>query len=61
VESDEVFEGRPHLRNRRLIIRVVGLFPLNAEAEEFYLRATDVVQRAGLGLVFELDEHALDE
>jgi hypothetical protein len=58
-ESGEVFEGREHLRNRRLKLKVIGLYPLNAQAQEFYDRAGSILSGIGLPLIFELNEHAL--
>jgi hypothetical protein len=59
-ESGEIFEGRAHLRDRRLKLKVVGLHPLSALAEEFYERARPVLEEVGLPLVFELSAHALE-
>lgn len=61
VESGEIYEGREHLRNRKLVLKVVGLYPLPEEAEEFYRRAQEVLQEIDLELSFELNAHALDE
>jgi hypothetical protein len=59
-ESGEIFENRTQLKNRRIVVKVVGLYPLSLDAEEFLRRAREVLSGIGLGLVFELNEHALD-
>ena len=59
-ESGEIFENREHLRNRRLRIKVIGLYPLSSEAQAFYKRAGEVLRSIGLDLEFELTENALD-
>jgi len=59
-ESGEIFESRPHLRNRKIVVKIVGLYPLSADAAEFIDRAKEVLAGINLGLEFELNEHALD-
>lgn len=59
-ESGEIFESRPHLRNRKIAVKIVGLYPLSANAAEFVARAKEALAKINLGLTFELNEHALD-
>lgn len=59
-ESGEIFENREHLRNRKIIIKVVGLYPPNDEAKAFYMQVRKVLQTIGLELVFELAEDDLE-
>lgn len=56
IESGQVYEGRPHLHDRQLQIRVFGLYPLSDDAQEFYAQAAAVLRGLGVDLTFELRE-----
>lgn len=60
IESGEIYQERQHLKVRKHVLKVVGLYPLPKEAEEFYQRVRSALQEIGLELDFELNEHALD-
>ena len=53
LESGQIFDGREHLKSRRLQIKVFGQYPLSQEATEFYARADEVLKGIGVGLSFE--------
>ena len=53
VESGQIYDGREHLKSRRLQIKVFGQHPLNQEATEFYARASAVLKDMGIDLAFE--------
>lgn len=54
IESEEIWETCPEVRNQKVVISIVGKFPLSLEAKEFVKRAKLIVGEAGVGLSFEL-------
>jgi hypothetical protein len=54
VESDEIYEIYPHLKGRPVVIEVVGKFPLNERAQDFFNKVYPVIEGAGMKLRFTL-------
>lgn len=54
TESGEVFKKMPEARGRRIVINLVGKFPLSQTASFFFENAKVAVKAAGLRLQFSL-------
>lgn len=52
VESGEVLKKVPESKGRRVVINLVGKFPLSQNAKVFFQRAQNAIERAGLRLQF---------
>ena len=52
VESGEVYTQWPLAVGRKIKFRVVGKYPLNDEAKEFYEFANETLRKIGLELLF---------
>ena len=50
VESGELVREFPEIRDRSIVINLVGMFPLSEQAKIFIGRARDAVQNAGIQL-----------
>lgn len=53
IESGEIYEKFPEHKDKSVIIKVVGKYPLSKEAERFYEKARTTIQWAGFDLRFE--------
>ncbi len=54
IESGQLYEEYPSAKGKRLIIRVIGKYPLSEEAKKFYKKSSEIVAKAGFELRFEL-------
>lgn len=54
IESGEVFKKLPAAQGRRIVINLVGKFPLSQKAESFLGKARTAVEGAGFRLQFSL-------
>jgi hypothetical protein len=50
IKSGELLEAYPKAKNREVLISVVGKFPLNEEAAEFYKNAASITDRMAVAL-----------
>lgn len=59
VESGEILEKNPKAHGRKVVISVVGKYPLNQSAREFYNQAIPIIEGAGMKLRFkQLDDNS---
>jgi len=54
IESGEIFETYPKAKGRRIVINVIGKFPLSHQAHRFFGRAQGAIEDAGFELQFSL-------
>ena len=56
LDGGEFYDAHPKARGKvtRIVIKIVGKYPLNGEAQTFYERARDFLEQAGFILSFEL-------
>lgn len=54
IEGGEIYDKYPQHKGKIIIINVIGKYPLNDEAEEYYKKVTDIIEKAGFKLEFEL-------
>jgi hypothetical protein len=52
IESGEIYTKLPKAIGRKIVIQVMGKFPLSAEASKFYRLAGKAIQDAGFSLRF---------
>jgi hypothetical protein len=52
IESGEIYEKLPKAIGRKIVIEVMGKFPLSEGARKFYRFAGKVIEDAGFSLVF---------
>jgi len=52
IESGELYTKLPKALGRKIVIEVIGKFPLSEEAAKFYRLAGEIVQDAGASLRF---------
>src|SRR5579871_5176627 len=52
IESGEIFEKAPDAKGRRIVINVVGKFPLSRQADFSFGKARDAIEGAGFQLQF---------
>ena len=57
IESGEVLKQVPATEGRRIVINVIGKFPLSQKAESFFEKARDIIEGAGFQLQFRLMNH----
>ncbi len=53
MESGEIFEKYPEMKGRKLVINIVGKYPLSGKATFFFEKAKGFVEAAGFELRFE--------
>jgi hypothetical protein len=53
IESGEIYKKTPKAIGRKIVIRVMGKFPLSDEARKFYRLAEKAISDAGFSLRFE--------
>ena len=53
IESGEIYAKLPKATGRKIVIEVVGKFPLSDEARKFYGLAGKAIEDAGFSLRFE--------
>lgn len=58
IESGEIYEVNPEIKNKNIIISIVGKYPFNQEAEYFFSKMLSVIEKAGFSLRFELFDDA---
>jgi hypothetical protein len=56
IESGEIYTKLPKAIGRKIVIEVMGKFPLSEEAAKFYRLAGKAIEDAGFSLRFELSE-----
>lgn len=56
VESGEMVERFPQYSGKKVVIRVIGKYPLSDQAKEFYKLASKVAESGGFRLEFKLSE-----
>ncbi len=56
IESNEIYDAYPKAKGKDIIIEVIGKYPLNEEAEEFYRQVNEMIGDAGIDLRFKLLE-----
>ena len=56
IESGEIYDVYPKALGKSIVIEVIGKYPLNEEAEEFYEYAKKIIKEAGFELRFTLLE-----
>jgi len=56
VESGEISEYYADTKNKNIVIKVIGKYSLNEEAERFFFKAQSIVKEAGILLEYELFE-----
>ena len=54
IESGEIYTKVPKASGRKIVIEVMGKFPLSEEARRFYQLAGKAIEDAGFSLRFEL-------
>jgi hypothetical protein len=54
IESGEIYAKVPKAIGRKIVIEVMGKFPLSDEAKKFYRLAGKAIEDAGFSLRFEL-------
>jgi hypothetical protein len=54
IESGEIFKKVPDAKGRRIVINLVGKFPLSQKADFFFGKARVAVEGAGFRLQFSL-------
>ncbi len=54
IESGQLYQEYPSAKGKKIIIRIIGKYPLNSEAEKFYKISSGIVAEAGFELRFEL-------
>jgi CRP-like cAMP-binding protein len=54
IESGEILSEFPQSRGRRIVITIVGKFPLSPQAEKFLGLARGAIEDAGFSLQFRL-------
>jgi hypothetical protein len=54
IESGQIYAKVPQAAGRKIVIRVMGKFPLSDEAKKFYRLAGKAIEDAGFSLRFEL-------
>ncbi len=54
IESGQLYEEYPSAKGKRVIIRVIGKYPLSEEAKKFYKKSSEIVAKAGFELRFDL-------
>lgn len=54
IESGEIFESCPNAKDKKIVISVVGKYPLNDLAKSFYEYSKKIIHEAGFELRFEL-------
>jgi len=52
MESGEIFEKYPHAKGRKLVINVIGKFPLSEKATYFFEKSRTFLKTAGYQLQF---------
>ena len=58
VEGGVLLRAYPKAMGKRAVIDVVGRYPLNDEAKQFYELATPKIKAAGIGLRFRLSSES---
>ncbi len=58
VESGELYQEYPNAHGKRVVISVVGKYPLSESAEKFYNQVTPIIESAGFHFRFELFEES---
>jgi hypothetical protein len=56
IESGQIYANVPQAAGRKIVIQVMGQFPLSEEAKKFYRLAGEAIEDAGFSLRFELLE-----
>ena len=56
VESGTLYEARPDLREKRLVLKVIAKYTLPIEAEDFYKALQQRLASSGYAFVFLLSE-----
>jgi hypothetical protein len=54
IESGEIFRKVPNAEGRKIVITIVGKFPLSEKATRFLQLASGAIERAGFRLQFKL-------
>jgi hypothetical protein len=54
IESGQLFSDFPKTRGKKIIISIMGKFPLSSEAQRFFDLAKNYVENAGFNLEFKL-------
>ena len=53
VESGEILESYPDAEGRKIVFNVMGKYPLPKEAEQFYVKCSQVLRELNIDLTFE--------
>ena len=53
IESGEIYTNNPEYKEKPVVIKVLGKYPLSEFGEKFYEKATTIIQWAGFDLKFE--------
>lgn len=56
IEGGELLQAYPKAKDRKVVIQIVGKYPLSEEARHFYEHAGEIVANAGFELQFELSQ-----
>ena len=56
IEGGEVVKNYPKAKGRKIVIEVLGKYPLSQEAKKFYRLCSEIVEKAGFKLEFRLHE-----
>ncbi len=53
IESEEIYKNDPEYKEKQVVIKVIGKYPLSEFGETFYEKAKTKIQWAGFDLRFE--------
>ncbi len=56
IEGGELEETYPKAKGKKIVISIVGQYPLSQEAKKFYDMAAGITEEAGIQLEFKLAE-----